>query len=105
MRNLIKTALSVLALLGTAAIASGCEDEHDLCPELCERTLECPEVHGDEDACLTKCSDEQESAEEAECESEWASYIECASHSTNLCDKPALEEECSVQGDAYYGCK
>ena len=105
MKNLTKTALSVLALLGPAAIASGCEDEHDLCPELCERSSECPEVLGDEDACTSTCTEEQEAAEESGCESEWESYAECASHSTNLCEQAALEEECSVQLDAYNGCK
>jgi hypothetical protein len=105
MKDLIKTALSVLALLGPAAIASGCGEDHDICPELCERSSECPDVLGDEDACNSKCTSEQEAAEDADCGEQWEAYQECASHSTNLCTPDALAEECSVQLDSYNSCK
>lgn len=99
-----KIALCAVMALGGGALVAGCGEEHDLCPELCERSGECPEVLGDEDACVSTCSADQEKAEENGCEEQWEAYQECASHSTNLCDPAMLHEECSVQYDAYQSC-
>jgi hypothetical protein len=90
--------------LGGAVLVAACGDSHELCPELCERSSECPEVLGDEDACTSDCTAKQEAAEEKGCEEQWEAYSECASHSTNLCDPPMLAEECSVQLDSYDTC-
>jgi hypothetical protein len=95
---------SVLALGGAVLTTAGCGDSHELCPELCERSSECPEVIGDEETCTSNCTSKQEEAEEKGCEEQWEAYSECESHSTNLCDPQMLAEECSVQLDAYNAC-
>lgn len=104
MLNKYKTLGAVILALGGAALVTGCGEDHEICPELCERSSECPEVLGDEDTCVSTCNAELESAEEKGCEEQWEAYQECASHSTNLCQADLLHEECSVQYDAYTSC-
>jgi hypothetical protein len=94
-----------MTFLALGSLFLGCGEDHDLCPELCERSAECPAVLGSEDECTSRCTSELTTAEETGCEEQWETKAECESHSTNLCDEAALREECSVQFDAYESCK
>lgn len=97
---------SRLAFFGLALVLSplvlGCES-HEICGELCERSGSCEGAEG-EDACVSSCESDQESAEGAGCGGEWESYIECFAHATDVCDVAGAQEECSVQYDAYQSC-
>ncbi|WP_437673490.1 hypothetical protein [Sorangium sp. So ce131] len=95
-----------LALAAIALVAAGCSSGHgeEGCPELCERTAECPGSTLDEDSCLAACDEDTETAEEAGCHDARESYLECRNHAEDTCDPAQYEEECSIQLETLESC-
>ncbi|XXT17901.1 hypothetical protein WME94_47505 [Sorangium sp. So ce429] len=95
-----------MALTALVAVAVSCSSGHgeEGCPELCERTVECPGEPQTEESCLATCSAETETAEEAGCSDAWESYLECRNHAEDNCDPEKYDEECSIQRESLTSC-
>jgi hypothetical protein len=98
------TALHALTI--ACLVAVGCSSGHgeEGCPELCERTAECTGSTVSEDECSSVCEKTTALVENAGCERDWESVLECRSHADNACDEKSYREECSVQYDSYTSC-
>lgn len=104
MNHVVTTALHALVLV--FFVTAGCSSEHgeEGCPELCERTAQCPGSTGGEDACVSACRSTTEVVESAGCDEDWESFLECRSHATDACNEQSYAEECSVQYDSFRSC-
>ena len=103
MKVIARMALTALAVV---AVAVSCSSGHgeEGCPELCERTVECPGEAQTEESCLATCGAETEKAEEAGCSGARESYLECRNHAEDHCDPEKYDEECSIQRESLMSC-
>lgn len=102
-----RTVLALLALGSLiAASAAACSSGHgeEGCPEYCEQLLACPAVDTTEEQCLTACEANQETAEKKGCGGEYGDLLECYGHAEDLCDTALVDDECTVQKQAFDAC-
>lgn len=104
------THLTAALLLALGALlagsASGCSSGHgeEGCPEYCEQLLACPAVDTSEAQCLSACEANEATAESKGCTAEYTDLLECYGHAEDVCDAEALDDECTVQHQAYDAC-
>lgn len=105
--NVIRTLSAGLAcaLLVWGAACGGGEHGDEGCGELCASTAACPGAAANTEAeCNKGCTIQTELAEERGCTDGYTAYLECISHSDNLCDDAALDAECKIQEDSFTQC-
>jgi len=87
--------VGVLALFGT-----GCGDD---CESTCDALSECDGADSI-DVCVEECEEDRDEAADAGCESEFDDLMACVNSVDDICDGEELNDECTPDAFAFFGC-